>query len=172
MLQYIWLIEIAVITCALLIVFLLCFITDLPTVLGLSFSKKETIAKYIDKKLLKKDKGERTICTFRMIGTNKVENKEEVFIYMCLCRYRKNYRTLTTLSEDYKKGVVVLSRELGIYKVVSIDIKDDFDEYFLENIVSKDDYMECVNSKGRSFLKEANIKKAKKKFKLKKAFKV
>ena len=173
MLQNIWIIQVLVMIFVLLFIFIICILTDLPAVLGLSFSKKETIEKYIEKNIVFKSKIERSICTFRIIGSKSFNKIEEVYIFMCICKYKKKEKKLITIDEYYMQGIVTITRKFGIYNVVDIKTTNDYKEnYFPEEITSTDDYKECVNDKEKRFLKEANLKKAKRKFKLKKAFKV
>lgn len=173
MLQSLWGLQAIIIICLIILIAIICLLTDLPTMLGLTFSKKETIEKYIEKNLITKQKHEKTICTFRMIGSKKRDNIEEVYIYMCICKYIKENKKLKMIMETYKKGIVTINRQLGIYRVIGIQIDtDNANRFFPEEILKTDDYNECISSKERRFLKEANVKKAKKKFKLKKAFKV
>lgn len=173
MLQQIWIIQILVIISILIILFLICILTDLPFVLRLSFTKKETIGKYIEKKVVSSGKYEKTICTFRMIGSRYLGKIEKVFIFMCVCTYKKEKKKLVESNIQYIKGIVTLSRKFGVYKVLDIETScDDFEEYFPKEIINSEDYIESTNNKEKRFLKEANLKKAKKKFKVKKAYKV
>ncbi|MGG7175960.1 hypothetical protein ACQPU1_00100 [Clostridium paraputrificum] len=173
MLQNIWILQVLVMISVLFFIFIICILTDLPTVLGLSFSKKETIEKYIEKKIVFKSKVERNICTFRIIGSKSFDRIEEVYIFMCICKYKKQDKKLITIDEDYRHGIVTITRKFGIYNVIDVKTTGKNQENnYPEEITSTDEYKEIINIKNKRFLKEANLKKAKRKFKLKKAFKV
>ncbi|MDU3324521.1 MAG: hypothetical protein E7E70_28090, partial [Escherichia coli] len=144
-----------------------------PSVLGLSFTKRETIEKYIEDTFVSKKKKEKTICTFRMIGSRYLNDLENVYIFICICRYRKEKKDLSLLDVEYRKGIVTLSRKFGIYKVINVETKEEnISGYFPEEIMSSDDYEESTNDREKRLLKEANQKKANKKFKMKKVYKV
>lgn len=77
------------------------------------------------------------------------------------------------LDVEYRKGIVTLSRKFGIYKVIDVDTKEEnISGYFPEEIMSSGDYEESTNDREKRLLKEANQKKANKKFKIKKVYKV
>lgn len=175
MLTYLWFIQLWLIISILLILLGICFITDLPRLLGFSFSRRETIAKYI-KKYMKKDKKlKKIVCNFKMIGSRNAKKNEEVYIYMYVAKYSFKKRKITTSYEAYSKARILLSRKFGIYKVIDFEMELDTQEnsttsnkeFFPEFITTAKDYFECINPKVDRFLKEANIKKAKKRFRLK-----
>lgn len=172
MLTYIWLVQIAVIIFIISVLLILCFITDLPRVLGLSFSRRETISKYI-KKYMKKDMNmKKIVCNFKMIASKTNKNIQDVYIYMYVAKYIIRKKKLITDFELYSKAKVTLTRKFGIYNVVNFitEIENPLlngEDFFPEFIVNSNDYHEYINPKVNRFLKEANIKKAKKRFILK-----
>ncbi|MFR5642649.1 MAG: hypothetical protein ACLTK7_05750 [Clostridium paraputrificum] len=173
MLQHLWIGQAIIILVILLVLLGIGFISDLPSVLGLSFTKREIIEKYIEDTFVSKKKKEKTICTFRMIGSRYLNDLENVYIFICICRYRKEKKDLSLLDVEYRKGIVTLSRKFGIYKVINVETKEEnISGYFPEEIMSSDDYEESTNDREKRLLKEANQKKANKKFKMKKVYKV
>ena len=173
MLQHLWIGQAIIILVILLVLLGIGFISDLPSVLGLSFTKKETIEKYIEDNFVSKKKKEKTICTFRMIGSRYLNDLENVYIFICICRYRKEKKDLSLLDVEYRKGIVTLSRKFGIYKVIDVETKEEnISGYFPEEIMSNSDYQESTNDREKRLLKEANQKKANKKFKMKKVYRV
>lgn len=172
MLTYIWMIQTVVMILILTILLLICFITDLPRVLGLSFSRKETISKYLKKYIRKDLKLKKTICNFKMIGSKTKKNIEEVYIYMYIAKYNFKSRKLVPVYEAYSKAKVTITRKFGIYKVVELIMEserstDEVGEFYPAFITGSKDYHEYINSKVDRFLKEANFKKAKKRLILK-----
>ena len=108
-----------------------------------------------------------------MIGSRYLNDLENVYIFICICRYRKEKKDLSLLDVEYRKGIVTLSRKFGIYKVIDVDTKEEnISGYFPEEIMSSGDYEESTNDREKRLLKEANQKKANKKFKIKKVYKV
>ena len=173
MLQHLWIGQAIIILVILIVLLGIGFISDLPSVLALSFTKRETIEKYIEDTFVSKKKKEKTICTFRMIGSRYLNDLENVYIFICICRYRKEKKDLSLLDVEYRKGIVTLSRKFGIYKVIDVDTKEEnISGYFPEEIMSSGDYEESTNDREKRLLKEANQKKANKKFKIKKVYKV
>lgn len=173
MLYNLWIFQLIIILLILFIIFVMCFVSDLPAVLGLSFTKRETIEKYIEDNFVSKKKKEKTICTFKMIGSLYLGNVEKVYIFICICKYKKNKKDIELVDVEYRKGTVSLSRKFGVYKVIEVETKEEYtEEYFPEEIMSSGDYEESTNDKEKRLLKEANKKKANKKFKMKKVYKV
>lgn len=93
-----------------------------------------------------------------------------LFVYVDIEKKKKD---LSLLDVEYRKGIVTLSRKFGIYKVINVETKEEnISRYFPEEIMSSDDYEESTNDREKRLLKEANQKKANKKFKMKKVYKV
>lgn len=173
MLKHLWIVQLFGLLIILILLLVIGFLSDLPSVLGLSFTKRETIEKYIEDTFVSKKKKEKTICTFRMIGSRYFHKIEKVYIFICICKYRKVKRDVELLNVEYRKGIVTLSRKFGVYKVIEVETKEeDIKGYFPEEIMSTGDYQESTNDKEKRLLKEANMRKARKKFKIKKVYKV
>ena len=167
MLHYVQELQTIVILVALMIILFLCVLTDLQSVLGINFSKKEIIEKYIKKNIIQKKENEKSICTFKLISTKNYSTFEEVYILMCICVYTKKDKKYIIKDEFYKNGVVKISRKFGVYKVLSLDMIEDTND-FLNN----DEFRECMGIKEKNFLKESNYIKANKKLRIKKVFKI
>ena len=173
MLQNLWITEILLLVFFLVLILLLCILTDLPIVLGLSFSKKETIQAYIEKNILFKNDKEKSVCTFKLIGTNTFNNMNEVYIVMCICKYKKVDKKYVLVDECYKNGSVTMVRTFGIYRVLKLNmVEQDMPGFFPSYIANTDEYKESVRNKEKRFLKEANYIKANKRLRIKKVFKV
>lgn len=170
MIRYLWVFQFFIILFILLVLLIICFITDLPRVLGFSFSKKETISKYIKKYMRKDRKLKRVLCNFKMIGSKSYKNMDEVYIYMYIAQYSFKKNKLTLLYEEYSKAKVILTRSFGIYKVISFQMEDPKNktgkDFYPDFITSSPNYDEYINPKVNRFLKEANLKKANKKLRL------
>ena len=173
MLKHVWAFEVLIILVILLILLAIGLISDLPSVLGLSFTKRETIEKYIEDTFVSKSKKEKTICTFKIIGSLSLDKIEKVYIFICICKYKKDKKDVELVDVEYRKGTVSLSRNFGVYKVIEVDTKEEnIEGYFPEEITNSFDYKESVNSREKRLLKETNKKKANKRFKIKKVYKV
>lgn len=173
MLQQLWIGQIFIMISILVFLLIIGVLTDLPSVLGLSFTKKETIEKYIESNFINKVKKEKIICTFRMIGSIYLGRVEKVYIFICICNYKKEKKDIKLLDIEYRKGTVTLKRVFGVYKVISVETdKEEKGEYFPKEVLNSGDYIESTNEKEKRLLKEANYKKAKRKFKMKKVYKV
>ena len=167
MLHYFQELQTMVIVGVLIIVLFLCVLTDLPSVLGINFSKKEIIEKYIKNNIIQKKENEKSICTFKLISTKNYSTFEEVYILMCICSYIKKDKKYIIKDELYKIGAVKISRKLGIYKVLNLDIIENDNEF-----LNSDEIRECIGIKEKNFLKESNYIKANKKLRINKVFKI
>ena len=173
MLQHLWIIQIILLLCILALILFLCIITDLPVVLGISFSKKETIDKYIEKNILFKKENEKSVCTFKLIASSTFGKISEVYIVMCICKYKRCGKKYEIIEEYYKNGIVKMVRQFGVYRIVDLKMSDRcMFGFFPSYIINTDEYKESVSDKYKKFLKESNYIKANKRLRIKKVFKI